>query len=62
MYIDIIKYVENYPKSTIIIGTARRYKPPLNPIPVSRPFETVGADLMELLRIRKGNSTYVLVL
>ena len=61
MYVDTMKYVESCPECTITAGTGRHYKPPLHPIPVSRPFQIVSADLMELPRTRRGNK-YVLVL
>ena len=61
MYVDTLKYVESCPECTIATGAGRHYKPPLHPIPVSRPFQIVGADLMELPKTEKGNR-YVLVL
>ena len=61
MYVDTIKYVDSFPECTITAGTGRHYKPPLHPIPVSRPFQIVGADLMELPRTCRGNK-YVIVL
>ena len=54
-------YVESCPECTITAGTGRHYKTPLHPIPVSKPFQIVGADLMELPKTRRGNK-YVLVL
>ena len=59
MYMDTMKYVESFPECTIAAGTGRHYKPPLHPIPVSRPFQIVGADLMKLPKIQRGNK-YVL--
>ena len=61
MYVDTMKYVDSCPECTITAGTGRHYKPPLHPIPVSRSFQIVGADLMELPRTRRGNK-YVIVL
>ena len=55
IYADTLKYVESFPECTIAAGTGRLYKPPLHPIPVSRPFQIVGADLMELPKTQKGN-------
>ena len=60
VYTDTIKYVENCPVCTIVTGNGRHYNPPLHPIPVDRPFQIVGVDLLELLRTRKGNK-YVIV-
>ena len=61
MYVDTLKYVESCPECTISTGRGRQTKPPLHPIPVSRPFQVVGADLMELPKTRRNNR-YVLVL
>ena len=61
MYMDTMKYVESCPECTIAAGTGRHYKPPLHPIPVSRPFQIVGADLMKLPKTQRGNK-YVFVL
>ena len=41
--------------------TLQVYNPPLHPIPVNRPFQFIGVDLMELPKTRKGNR-YVIVL
>ena len=48
MFVDAVKYAENCPECTIVTGTGRHNKPPLHPIPVSRPFQIIGVDLMEL--------------
>ena len=61
MYVDTMKYVDSCPECTITARTGRHYKPPLHPIPVSRPFQIVGTDLMEVRRTRRGNK-YVIVL
>lgn len=53
--------MENCPEHTITTGTGRHYKPPLHPIPVSKPFQIVSVDLMEFPRTHRGNK-YVLVL
>jgi len=60
MYSDAIKYAENCPECTIVTGMGRHNKPPLHPIPVSRPFQIIGVDLMELPKTRRGNK-YVIV-
>ena len=60
-YVDVIKYVESCLECTVAAGTGRHYKPPLHPVPVSRSFQIVGADLMELSMMQKGNR-YMLVL
>lgn len=60
MYVDTMKYVESCPECTITAGTGKHHKPPLHPIPVSRPFQIVDADLMELPRTRRGNKYVIL--
>ena len=60
MYSDAIEYVENCPERTIVSGSRRHYKPPLHLIPVNRPFQIIGVDLIELPKTRKGNK-YVIV-
>ena len=61
MYSDTLKYVENCPECTITTGMGKHHNPPLHPITVSRPFQIVGLDLMELPQTQKGNK-YVIVL
>ena len=61
MYSDTLKYVENCPECTITSGMGKHHRPPLHPIPVSRPFQIVGLDLMELPQTKKGNK-YVIVI
>ena len=60
MYSDALEYAENCPECTIVSGSGRHYKPPLHPIPVNRPFQIIGVDLMELPKTCKGNK-YVIV-
>ena len=54
MYEDCMKYC------AIVSGVGRRNKPPLSPIPVERPFQIVGVDVMELPKTERGNK-YVIV-
>ena len=61
MYSDTMKFVSNCPECTITAGVSRYNNPPLHPIPVSRPFQIVGIDLMELPQIKKGKK-YVVVM
>ena len=61
MYVDTLKYVDGCPECIISSGRGRHVKPPLHPIPVNRPFQVVGADLMELPKTRRDNK-YVLVI
>ena len=61
MYSDTLKYVENCPECIITTGMGKHYNPPLHPIPVSRPFQILGLDIMELPQTHKGNK-YVVVI
>lgn len=60
MYSDTQKFTSNCPQCAIVTGGGRHHRPPLHPIPVSRPFQIVGVDVMELPKTDKGNR-YVLV-
>jgi len=60
MYSVSIKYADSCPECTIATGMGCHNKPPLHPISVSRPFQIVGVDLMELPKTRQGNK-YVIV-
>ena len=53
MYSDVVKFVTNCPECAIVTGGG------LHPIPVSRPFQIVGVDIMELPQTNHGNK-YVL--
>jgi len=61
MYSDTMKFVSNCPECTITAGVSRYNNPPLHPIPVSRPFQIVGIDLMELPQTKKGNKHVVVM-
>ena len=50
MYTDVVKYCSNCPQCTIVNGSGRVNKPPLSPIPVQRPFQIVGVDVMDRAR------------
>ena len=60
MYADVEKFVKSCPDCMFVTGSGRRRLPPLKPIPVQRPFQIVGVDIMELPKTRKGNR-YVVV-
>ena len=60
MYNDTQKYTKNCPQCAVVTGGGRHHRPPLHPIPVSRPFQIVGVDVMELPKTDRGNR-YVLV-
>ena len=60
MYCDTVKFCKSCPECAIVSGVGRRNKPPLCPIPVQRPFQIVGVDVMELPKTSKSNK-YVIV-
>ena len=45
---DVVHFVKNCPECTVVTGGCPVKKPPLQPIPVQRPFQVVGVDIMEL--------------
>ena len=45
MYQDIIDYARNCPQCIIVAGTGKRQVPPMQSIPVDRPFQIVGVDI-----------------
>ena len=51
---------QNCGECAIVRGTGKRRQPPLHPIPVWRPFQIVGVDMMELPLTRRGNR-YIVV-
>lgn len=53
-------YCKNCPECAIVAGSGRVPRPPLHPIPISRPFEINGVDIMELPKTKCGNQ-YVIV-
>ena len=61
MYKDCVEYTKNCPDCSFVDGGGKPGRPPLQPIPVSRPFQIFGIDVMELPRTEQGNR-YVLVL
>ena len=61
MYGDTQRFTANCPQCVTVTGGGRHHRPPLHPIPVNRPFQIVGIDVMELPRTDNGNQ-YVLVL
>ena len=61
MYTDAMRYSENCAECAIAVGVGRRKKPLLHPIPVKRPFQILGVDVMELPKTSKGNK-YVIVI
>ena len=55
MYTDVVKYCFNCPQCAIVNGSGHVNKPPPSPIPVQRPFQIVGVDVMDLPVTELGN-------
>ena len=60
MYQDIVTFCHRCPQCAISGKGSRTNRPPLQPIPVQRPFQMWGVDIMELPRTKCGNR-YVIV-
>ena len=55
MYADVYKYCHGCPQCATATGGGRKSKPLLNPIPVQRPFQIIGVDVLELPKTESGN-------
>ena len=60
-YADVAKHCRRCPQCIFASGGESTGRPPLQPIPVQRPFQIVGIDIMDLPWTEKGNK-HVLVL
>ena len=54
-YKDIYVYVKNCPECTVVCGGGKVQRPPLCPIPVTRPSQILRMDIMALPKTTKGN-------
>ena len=61
MYVDAITFCRNCAECAMATGTGREKRPPLHPIPVKRPFQIWGIDIMELPKTARRNK-YVIVM
>lgn len=61
MFSDASRFVKACPECAITTGVGRRIKPPLHPIPVGRPFQILGIDIMDLPLTDSGNKHVVVV-
>ena len=59
MYLDAIRYSKSCPECAIVSGGGKQYRPPLHPIPVERPFQIVGVDIMDLPKTQRGNKLVI---
>ena len=55
MYVDSVAWCKRCPECAITTGAGQQHKPPLKPIPVQRPFQIIGLDIMDLPRTEQGN-------
>ena len=54
MYKDTVQFAKNCPDCATVAGGGRQNRPPLHPIPVQRPFQIIGVDVMELPKTDQG--------
>ena len=59
MYADALAFCKRCPECAIVTGGGRQHRPTLRPIPVQRPFQKVGVDIMDLPRMKRGNKHVV---
>ena len=62
MYSDVIEFSKSCTECAFGTGVGRRHNPPLHPIPVQRPFQILGVDIMDLPRTEQGNKHVVIFL
>ena len=55
MFADACQFTKSCPECAIMMGVGRRRKSPLHPIPVQRPFQILGIDVMDLPVTESGN-------
>ncbi len=55
MHADAACHARNCPSCVIVSGGGRVQQPPLHPIPVQRPFQIIGVDVMDLPKTTSGN-------
>ena len=61
MFTDAEKFSKVCPECAVATGTGQRKKPPLHPIPVQRPFQILGIDVMDLPVTERGNRHVVVI-
>ena len=61
MFSDLVNYAKACPECAITNGSGRRMKPPLQPIPVHRPFQLLAIDVMDLPLTEEGNRHIVVI-
>ena len=61
MFNDARRFARAFPECVIITGGGRASRPPLHPIPVSKPFQILGIDVMDLPLTDQGNKHVVVI-
>ncbi len=61
MYTDCEKHRKGCPQCCIVVGGGKHGNPPLQPIPVSRPFQILGIDIMDLPKTDRGAKHVVVI-
>ena len=61
MFSDAKKFVKSCPEYANVMGSGRVNKPPLHPIPVTRQFQILGIDVMDLPVIDQDNKHVVVI-
>ena len=59
MYNDTMNFCRSCPECVTVLGSGKLVKPPLCPIPIQRPFQILGVDVMDLPITEKGNKHVV---
>ena len=59
MYDDAMNFCRSCPECVTVSGSGKLVKPPLHPIPIQRPFQILGVDVMDLPITEKGNKHVV---
>lgn len=59
MYADVMSYCKRCPQFADMSGTGCQQRLSLKPIPVQRPFQKLGEDIMDLPRMECGNKHVV---
>ena len=60
MYSDVVNHFKKCPQCVRVTGGQKNHETPLQPIPVHRPFQLLGVDIMDLPVTESGNK-HVLV-
>ena len=59
MYTDVHHHCQNCPQCAFVSNPRHSKHPFLHPIPVGRPFQIVGVDIMDLPKTKRGNQHVV---